>query len=270
VTGKQLDFMAPIFVPADRPERFEKAAGSGADAVIIDLEDAVGAEAKTAARANLRTDFTDLPVLVRINAAGTRWHQDDLAVVSKLSPDAILLPKAEFNAELEKLCSQPPAALPVMALIETARGLADARTIAALPAVRRLAFGSIDFCADAGCAHTREALLLARCELVLASRLAGKHAPLDGVTASIDHFDAVLADTRHCRDLGFSGKLCIHPKQIGAVLDGFRPADSEIAWARKALEAGPGAVGVDGAMVDEPVRLRARAILQRARQLRAS
>ena len=259
-----LDFIVPLFVPGNRPERFEKAASSGADAVIIDLEDAVAADAKDAARAALSGGFTDRPVLVRINGIGTPWHMADVAAVSGLPFAAMIVPKAEASEDFDALCASSP--LPVVALVETARGLAEARRIAAAANVARLAFGSIDFCADLGCAHTREALLSARSELVLASRLAGLTEPIDGVTAAIDDAALVTSDARHARELGFGGKLCIHPRQVAAIRAGFRPDEAEIAWARKVLASGDGAAAVDGAMVDEPVRVRARSILKRAEE----
>ena len=259
-----LDFIVPLFVPGNRPERFEKAASSGADAVIIDLEDAVAADAKDAARAALSGGFTDRPVLVRINGIGTPWHMADVAAVSGLPFAAMIVPKAEASEDFDALCASSP--LPVVALVETARGLAEARRIAAATNVARLAFGSIDFCADLGCAHTREALLSARSELVLASRLAGLTEPIDGVTATIDDAALVMSDARHARELGFGSKLCIHPRQVAAIRAGFRPDEGEIAWARKVLASGDGAAAVDGAMVDEPVRVRARSILKRAEE----
>ncbi|WP_425277335.1 HpcH/HpaI aldolase/citrate lyase family protein [Sinorhizobium fredii] len=256
------NFTVPLFVPGNRPERFEKAAASGADAIIIDLEDAVAPDAKEAAGVALRADFTDLPVLVRINGEGTPWHEDDLAAVSRLPVAAVIVPKAELGGGLAALAAA--SAVPIVALVETARGLAEARQIAALPGVSRLAFGSVDFCADLGCAHTREALLAARSELVLASRLAGLVAPLDGVTTSIDDGEQIESDARYALELGFGGKLAIHPRQIEAIRAGFRPQASEIEWAKKVLASGDGAAAVDGAMVDEPVRIRARAVLARA------
>ena len=153
---------------------------------------------------------------------------------------------------------------PVIALVESARGLADARALAALDGVALLAFGSIDFCADIGCAHTRDALCAARSEIVLASRLAAIAAPLDGVTTAIDDAVAVEDDARHARELGFAGKLLIHPRQITPALAGLMPDAAEIAWARRVVAAAEGASRVDGAMVDAPVRLRAEAILSRA------
>lgn len=253
---------APLFVPADRPERFAKAATSGADAVILDLEDAVAEGAKETARSALRSDFTDKPVIVRVNAIGSAAFEADLAAVATLRPDAIMLPKAEDVHQIGALNDVLPC--PVIALIESARGLAIARKIAATKGVVRLAFGSVDFCADLGCAHAREVLLAARFELVLASRLAGISAPLDGVTVLLDDLSATSEDAAHAREIGMTGKLCIHPKQVAPVLRAFAPSQSDIDWAHRVLASGDGAVQVDGAMVDEPVRLRARAILEQS------
>jgi citrate lyase subunit beta/citryl-CoA lyase len=260
-----LDFLVPLFVPGDRPERFEKAAVSGADAVIIDLEDAVAAEAKDKARASLRGGFASLPTLVRVNGIGTPWHEADMAGLGGHEFAGVIVPKAEASDAFGELCAS--SQIPVVALIESARGLADARRIAATGNVVRLAFGSIDFCADIGCAHIREVLLAARSEMVLASRLAGLVAPIDGVTVAIDDAALIASDARHARDLGFVGKLCIHPRQIKAIRSGFAPDQAEIDWAHRVLASGDGAVSVDGAMVDEPVRIRARSILRRAASL---
>ncbi|MDQ0391309.1 HpcH/HpaI aldolase/citrate lyase family protein [Labrys monachus] len=250
-------FVAPLFVPANRRERFVKAAASGADAVFIDLEDAVPAGDKTAAREGLEAGFTDMPVYVRVNADGTVWHDADIEAIAALPLAGLVLPKAEAGPALRRVAGRQA----VIALIETARGLATAREIAATPGVVRLAFGSIDFCADVGCQHTRQALLAARSEIVLASRLAGLPAPLDGVTTSLTDIALVEDDARHARELGFGGKLCIHPVQIAGVFSGFSPTAAEIEWARKMLDNADGASVVDGAMVDAPVRARARAIL---------
>lgn len=257
------DALVFLFVPAHRPERFEKAAAAAPDAVILDLEDAVPLAAKDEARAALRRDFTDRAVIVRVNAAGTPWHATDLAAVAHLEPAALMLPKAESVAVLDAVAASAPR-LPLIALVESAAGLAAARTLAAHPAVARLAFGSVDFCADLGCAHVREALVSARAELVLASRLAGLPAPIDGVTTAIEDEALVIDDAHYARALGFGGKLAIHPRQITPVRTGFAPDAGEIAWAQKVVASGDGAAAVDGAMVDEPVRIRARAILSRA------
>lgn len=258
-----VDCVAPLFVPGHRPERFEKAAASGADAIVIDLEDAVPAELKASARSAVRADFTDLPVFVRVNALTTPWHKDDIVAISGLPIAGIIVPKAELGSGLENVGVSSTRKMAVVALIESARGLADARAIAGLTNVIRLAFGSIDFCADLGCSHVRESLLLARSELVLASRLAGKPAPLDGVSTSMDDIASIEEDARYAFQLGFGGKLCIHPAQVGPVLKGGKPTDAEVAWAHRILASGDGAVAVEGSMVDEPVRAHARALLKR-------
>ncbi|MBD9597340.1 CoA ester lyase [Ensifer sp. ENS05] len=255
------DFTIPLFVPGDRPERFEKAAASGADAVIIDLEDAVAPGSKDNARGALQAGFTDYPILVRVNGEGTPWHVKDVSAVFASSFAGLIIPKAEMSNSFADLAGNSP--IPIIALIESARGLSQAREIAALAGVSRLFFGSVDFCADMGCSHTRDSLLFARSELVLASRLAGLVAPVDGVTTSIVDADEIASDAKYALQLGFGGKLAIHPRQIEAIQAGFRPDSSEIEWARRVVASGEGATAVDGAMVDEPVRIRARNILRR-------
>lgn len=250
----------PLFVPANRPERFSKAAGSGTDAVILDLEDAVAVDAKDVARTALTKDFTNLPVIVRINAHGTQFHEADITAIVALGPAAVILPKAEDATATASVVEQLKG-IPLVALIETARGLSNARQIAATVGVVRLAFGSVDFCSDLGCAHLREILLPARTELVLASRLAGIAAPIDGVTVQLDNPEVSHGDALHARNLGMTGKLCIHPRQISEVRRAFAPSEDEINWAHRVLASGDGAAVVDGTMVDEPVRIRARAIL---------
>ncbi len=248
-----------LFVPGDRPERFAKAAAS-AKAIVIDLEDAVPAGAKAKARDALAALPAGAVIYVRLNAAGTEFHAADLAAVKGLAIAGVMLPKAESAAAVEAVSAA--TGHKIIALIESAAGIAAARAIASSPATARLAFGSIDYCADLGAAHTREALLTARCELVLASRRAGLPAPLDGVTTAIDDETQVEDDARHANSLGMHGKLCIHPRQVAAARRGFAPSAEDLAWARRILAAGSdGAVSVDNGMVDAPVRARARRIL---------
>ena len=263
-TQMALNFAVPLFVPANRPERFAKAAAAGADAIVLDLEDAVAPEDKVAARNCLETSFTDLPVIVRINGPGTPWHQADMDAVLKLRPAAVMVPKAELNTLARPIDSLKDE-IPMLLLVETARGLADARAMARMHGVKRLVFGSVDYCTDIGCKHTREALLAARNELVIASRLANLIAPVDGVTTAIDDQDLIAEDARYAQSLGFTGKLCIHPKQVSSIFAGLRPTSDEVSWAQRVLAAGEGgAIAVDGALVDEPVRIRARTILKLA------
>lgn len=251
--------MAPLFVPANRPDRFDKALSLGTDAVVLDLEDAVAAEDKDSARANI----ANLPkgrFILRCNAMGTLWHKKDLIAARSLSPIALMIPKAEDTDSLARLD------FPLIPLIETARGLAEARQIAALPNVIQLAFGSLDFCVDMSMDHLREGLLPIRLELVLASRLAGISAPLDGVTTKLEAGLAAM-DAEHAKSLGMGGKLCIHPMQLAEVNQVFAPSAEELDWAIAVLQSGDGVARVSNEMVDEPVRRRARTILERARQL---
>ncbi len=258
--------VALLFVPADRPERYAKAAASGADAIIIDLEDAVASDRKDIARRSLAARNAlpgDIPVFVRLNGLGTPWYEQDLACVAQLPISGVVLPKAESAGAIAALATTLGIRA-VIALIETARGLAAAREIARDGRAVRLAFGSIDFCAQIGCAHTREALLCARSELVLASALSNLAPPIDGVTTVLDDGTASQADARHAVELGFGGKLCIHPSQVAAVRRGFAPTEEEMRWARAILATDVrGATAVGGAMVDTPVIEQARQILAR-------
>ncbi len=257
-----------LFVPGHRPERFEKALAAGADRVIIDLEDAVAPADKDSARAALAAWLATASarVAVRLNAADTPWFESDLALLAHAAVSTVVLPKAEDTAVLARLAAQR-AGLALVPLVESAAGIAAARTLAAAPGVERLAFGHIDFQLDLGMKDASEADLLPhRCELVLASRLARIAPPLDGVTVAIDDAARLAEDVQRARRLGFGGKLCIHPRQVAGVRAGFAPSEAELAWARRVLEAaaaaGGAAVAVDGKMVDKPVLLRAEGILK--------
>ncbi|UOA29391.1 CoA ester lyase [Pseudosulfitobacter sp. DSM 107133] len=256
---------ALLFVPANRPERFTKAAAARPDAVILDLEDAVATADKDAARTALTCDFTDLPIIVRINPAGTPWHDDDLRAVIALRPSTVMLPKSEDPACVAQIAGKLEG-ISLLCLIESGRGMAVARSIATVPGVDRLVFGSVDYCADLGMDHKRELLLPARSELVLASRVARIAAPIDGVTTRLDDPAELADDAGHAKSLGMAGKLCIHPKQVEDVKAAFAPCPEQITWANRVLAAADGAVSVDGEMVDAPVRIRARSILAAAKQ----
>ncbi|MGB3811614.1 MAG: CoA ester lyase [Shinella sp.] len=255
----------PLFVPGDRADRFAKAAAAGPDAVIIDLEDAVAPDAKQTAREMLAESLpfipADMPVLLRVNATGTQWHEADMAAAARLQLAAVLLPKAESADELHRVADR--CGYPVIALIETAVGLH--RAVESAGACARIAFGSIDFAADLSMAHTRQSLLAARSALVLAARLAGQPAPIDGVTTAIHDAGLIADDSAHAVELGFAGKLLIHPAQIAPARRGFAPSPAEIDWAARVLAAAAGgaATRVDGAMVDAPVIRRAEQIMAR-------
>jgi citrate lyase subunit beta / citryl-CoA lyase len=253
-----------LFVPGNRPERFPRALASGADAVIIDLEDAVPPAERVAARANAAAWISPRRrVFVRINGARTEWFHDDVAMCRKADVAGVVLPKAERVEDVEAIGK------PVLPIIETARGFWNVSALAYASNVQRLMFGSIDFQLDLGINGEGEELLYFRSQLVLVSRIAGLPAPVDGVTVVFDTPDAVRADTRRARRLGFGGKLCIHPKQILIVNECFGPTAEEQAWAKRIVEAaavaGGAAISLDGEMIDRPVIARAEAILRQVR-----
>jgi citrate lyase subunit beta/citryl-CoA lyase len=261
-----------LFVPADRPERFAKAQASGADAVIIDLEDAVAPNAKVAAREALANwlDAGNRPVVVRINGVDTEWFADDLALAARPGVSAVMLPKAERTADLASVRAAAPSAS-LLPLIETAVGIECVRQLAATAGVQRLVFGSIDLQLDLGISGDGDELLLYRSQLVLASRLARLAPPVDGVSTAIDDPTALQADAQRARRLGFGAKLCIHPRQAKPVNDAFSPTAEEIAWAHRVVAAAEhadgAAVALDGKMIDRPVLLRAQGLLRQAEEL---
>jgi citrate lyase subunit beta/citryl-CoA lyase len=253
-----------LFVPGHCPERFDKAMAAGADAVIVDLEDAVAPGDKEAARRHLLAWLDAAhPVHVRINAAGSTWFEGDLAVCAHPGVAGIVLPKAEQVADLKAVADA--GARTILPLVESGLGVWNAFDLCLAPRVQRLVFGTIDFAADMGLRESRDSLLHARSQLVLASRVAGIAAPVDGVTVAVDDADLVRSDTLHARELGFGAKLCIHPKQVAFVHTAFLPTLDELAWAGRvtaAFAASNGAaVAVDGKMVDRPVLLLAEHIL---------
>lgn len=257
-----------LFVPGNRPERFDKAADSGADAVILDLEDAVGTDDKAESRGHVVTWLaTGNPAWVRINGESTIWHADDIAAIA-YSPGlrGVVVPKAEDLSLLSAIAAALPQACEIVALIESAKGVRQAHQIAASPSVARLAFGSVDFAADIVADHDDDlALLLARSTLVLASRAAGCPAPVDGITLAVDDLERVEREACRARALGFGAKLCIHPAQLAPARLAFSISAEEIAWAKGVMSAADGmsgaARGPDGTLIDKPVVDRARAIL---------
>lgn len=262
-----------LFVPATRPERFSKAAAS-ADRVIVDLEDAVAPEAKSAARSALiQANLPDnLPVYLRINGAGTEWFAKDLQVAARLKLAGVVLPKAETAQQLAHVAGELGDQQSLVPLVETALGLHGTLELARGPRVERLAFGAMDFRLDTGIQGEEIELAYARSCLVISSRVAGIAPPLDSVSVSIDDENTVAQDAERSRRFGFGGKLCIHPRQIGPIHRAFLPSPAEVEWAEglmAALASRPererGAFSYQGGMVDRPVVERARQILSIAR-----
>jgi citrate lyase subunit beta/citryl-CoA lyase len=270
-----------LFVPGDRPERFVKAVEAGVDVVIVDLEDAVAPARKDIARCAIAEAWPSLSELaarrgvelcIRINCARTQASKDDLGLCLRLKPALIMVPKVESPEELVTVGAGLPATR-TLALIETATGVLEAQAVASAPGLARLVLGSVDLMLDLGVTDDRGPLDAARSMLVLASARAGIAGPVDGVSTSIDDFERIHSDATRARSFGFTGKLCIHPRQVAAVSSAFEVADHEVSWAERVVSAAASSAGaattVDGAMVDVPVILRAERILARAKALRA-
>lgn len=258
--------VAPLFVPGDRPERFHKAATSGADAVILDLEDAVSGDRRVDARLAVAAHtITEVPVIVRINASFTEDFVADLNALRHTKFDALLLAKAERAEDVLAVHAQFGRQVPVIVLVETAQGFADLRALLAAPGVVLAVFGSLDLALDLGCVASWEALAYMRSQLVLASRIQGLSAPLDGVCTDLNDVALIGNEARHASDLGFGGKLAIHPRQVSAIQAAFQPDEKSLAWARAVVAAAQqgAAIQVDGNMVDRPLIERARRILAR-------
>ncbi len=258
-----------LFVPGNRPERFAKAFESGADAVIVDLEDAVAPDQKDAARASLAAWHAGrragpAQLVVRINDDASPWFADDLALLRGLGLSTVMLPKTESAQQLESVAIGLAPGAKVIALIESARGLLAVDGIASAARVERLAFGTLDYALDLGLTDDPRGLLYPASRIALASRAAGLPAPIAGITAAFNDDSALRSDFEMARACGFGAKLCIHPRQVGAIHALLAPSQEQRAWAERVLAAaqsGAGAIQVDGKMVDRPVLLRARAII---------
>jgi (S)-citramalyl-CoA lyase len=261
-----------LFVPATRPERFAKALSAGADMVIIDLEDAVEPKAKAQARASVRDFGGANPAArfwVRVNAIGTPWFADDLALCQSLDNIVgVSLPKAESALHIRQALV---AGKPVHPIIESPKGALALGEIASVAGVGRLSFGSLDLMLALGAtpdtAGAEIVLNQLRCQILLHSRAHGLDAPLEGVYPHFDNLDGLALLSRQVRDMGFGGALCIHPKQIAVIHAAFAPSELELDWARRvvtiARDTGSFAFKVDGKMVDLPVIERARQMLER-------
>lgn len=258
-----------LFVPGDRPERFAKAAASGAHEVILDLEDAVAPEGKAHARDAVAAWLADgARAIVRINAVDTEWFEQDLAMVRSAPSAGIMLPKADAASTARVALALPGRC--IVALVETVGGYMELRQLAATAGLHRIAFGSVDFAGDSGIADEGDTMTAIRTQIVLESRHAGLAAPIDGISVEFSDEGRMRSDALRARQLGFGGKLCIHPRQVAPVNTAFLPTDGELRWAQRVLaafEASHGAAtAVDGKMIDKPVVERARRIAAEAQQ----
>lgn len=260
-----------LFVPGNRPERFAKALASGADRVILDLEDAVAPADKSQARQAIGAWLGTLDnsaraaILVRLNDAQSPWHAEDLAWLSAHAVGEVMLSKCESAVQVAAVHARMAPNAQVLPLIETVRGVLGLNDIARAPHVSRLAFGSIDYMLDLDLPGPGFALDVAATAIAMASRAAELPPPVAGVTPELDA-ERVTGDLLHARGLGFAAKLCIHPTQVGVVREALRPDAQTLAWASRVNSAwqtarSQGAIQVDGRMIDKPVALRAQRIL---------
>jgi citrate lyase subunit beta/citryl-CoA lyase len=264
-----------LFVPGNRPDRIVKAIQAGADAVIVDLEDAVAPDDKIATQQALHDSWAShasiardegVTLLLRINAAGSAWHEGDLRLCRECHIGHIVVPKAAQVALLAQVSAAVPGAL-LYPLLESAEGFDHLRDVAQAPAVTRLLFGSVDLMLDLGIRDADTPLHYFRTRMVLQSRLAGLPAPVDGVCVDLDNAETIGAEVKRARDFGFGAKMLIHPRQVEPVRKGFLPSAEELDWALRVVAAATdgAAVSVDGKMVDRPVLKQAERILENAR-----
>ncbi|MFS0716033.1 CoA ester lyase [Arthrobacter sp. 1P04PC] len=268
---------ALLFCPADRPERYQKAA-ERSDAVIVDLEDAVAPADKQRARGAILAQLGsagDVPELdpsrtiIRINPAGTEEFEKDLHCLKHTPYRHVMLAKAESAAQLREL-----EGFSVIALCETAAGIVNAAAIAAEPNVVGLMWGAEDLIASLGGTSSRTddgdyraVALHARSTVLLAARAAGKEA-VDSVYVNIPDLDGLAAESRDAVASGFGSKACIHPNQVAVVREAYAPSEEEVATARELLDAaaaaGTGVFQHQGKMIDGPILKHAEATLRRA------
>jgi citrate lyase subunit beta / citryl-CoA lyase len=281
-----------LFAPGNHARRVEKALTLDADAVILDLEDAVAIAEKPATRGAVVAAYgeprTGL-LYVRVNAADTEFCHGDFTAIVRQGLDGIVLPKVESAAtiqtidwllsNLERERGLPAGGIDLVPIIETAKGLTEAEAIlGAGTRVKHCAFGAGDFTLDVNMRWSREEgeLAYARARVVTASRAAGIEAPLDTVWVDLQDGDGLEASTRLALGMGFQGKMCIHPNQVGIVNRVFTPTNAEIDFAERVVAAfaqaekeGSAAIQLDGKFIDYPIVYRARRTLDAIAAIRA-
>ena len=278
-----------LFSPGDRPELMRKGPGTGADTVVFDLEDAVAPPRKDEARDAVRAVLTDpefdpdCEVCVRVNPVGSGAETDVRALFSEDAesaeraegrPDALMLPKCTGGDDVDALDALVPGDTPpVLALVESAAGVLHAESIADATATDALVFGAEDLSADVGATRTGEGteVLYAREHVVIAAGAANVDA-IDTVYTDFSDDEGLRAETGFAIELGYDGKMAIHPSQVAVVNEAFTPAPEQIAWAESVLNAkheadadGRGVFQVDGEMIDAPLVAQAERIVERAK-----
>ena len=276
-----------LFAPGNHVRRVEKCLTLGADAVILDLEDAVANAQKAATRATV-VEALQRPRrcqgYVRVNSLGTEWSHGDFVAVVAAGVDGIVVPKIESASDLqtaewllkslEREHGLPDGGIDLIPIIETAAGFSNIGCIArAARRARRIAFGAGDFTLDVGITWSADEgeLLPYRTAFVVESRAAGLEPPIDTVWVTLKDAEGFRRSVQRAKDLGFQGKLCIHPDQVPVVNECFRPTEAELGHARRVLEAfgraerdGLAAIQVDGQFVDYPIVYRAERLMARA------
>ena len=251
----------PLFTPGCNISFLDKAIAKGAESVIVDLEDAVAPERKGMARDNLQK--IQHPVFVRINGEGSSEFENDLnAVKDHPLIQGIIFPKSESKAQLDKVHEFTNKK--IIPLIESAEGLNQVQQLAEHHATITLSLGHLDLAMSLRCQPDFVSLQYARSQIVLACALAKIPTPIDGITQSFTNVNEVLQDCLRARQLGFGGKLLIHPAQIIPAKQGFCPTEEEYEFSKRVIEISPNgaAAQIDGKMIDAPVVEQARLIIR--------
>jgi citrate lyase subunit beta/citryl-CoA lyase len=262
-----------LFAPGQNEKLLTRVFEAGADAVMLDLEDAVPPQAKRRARAMVVDALADRVAWVRINAVGTEHAAADLDAISGLAA-GIRVPKVESAEDVRWVRDRAPG-VPLICAIESARGILAAPEIAAASGVRHLSLGGVDLRRDLGGSDGNLQTLYARSHLVVASRAAGIGPPIDSVYPRLDDESGLREQSAFARSLGFFGKSAIHPRQLAVLHEVFTPSAEDLQWAHAVLDAFDAADGEavkleDGEFVDLPVAQRARRLVELARDLRAT
>lgn len=270
-----------LFAPGSNMKVVVKALTAGADAVIVDLEDAVAPNSKELTRSQIVDFFsvgreTNSEIYVRINGWDSDWGKKDFESITKLPISGIILPKTNDPNELNDIISLLPPSMDLIPLIETATGILNARKIANAKGISRLAFGAVDFTADIGTSLSKTGieLLYARSLLILVSKAAGIYPPIDTVFSDIKDMPGYLKELNLVKQLGMFGKLVIHPSQIALAHQIFSPTAEEIEYAEKVIavyaeaeNSGVGAIQLEGKMIDSPVASSAKKLLELSKRI---
>jgi len=262
-----------LFVPGSRPERIAKALQAGADAVVVDLEDAVAPHAKDAAREAVLAELdADRRFAVRVNPLETEWGREDADALAghDHAPAFVMLPKAESAGQIEVLAAAlgDQAGAGIIPIIESAAGLKTAWDICAADGVKAVLFGGGDMAADLGVAMAWEPLFFARSQVIAACAAADVPA-IDVPYLDVKNEAGLSAETERVKQLGYQAKACIHPAQVQPVNAVFTPSETDIAEAERVIaaleDAGGGAALLDGKLIEAPIIRRARRVLEPAR-----